>query len=96
MLDKLVKEYTAPRPRSGKLHKRAMQVLAADGATAHARIMDPYRPYISHAQGSKKWDVDGNEYIDYVMGHGALLLGHSHCEVVKGKSWPIFFNSRLI
>ena len=29
------------------------------------------------------WDVDGNEYIDYIMGHGALLLGHSHPQVVR-------------
>src|SRR5690606_15383753 len=35
------------------------------------------------AQGSRKWDVDGNELIDYVMGHGALLLGHSHPAVVE-------------
>ena len=35
------------------------------------------------AAGSRKSDVDGNEIIDYVMGHGALLLGHA-----SGRSWP--------
>jgi glutamate-1-semialdehyde 2,1-aminomutase len=39
--------------------------------------------YIDHAQGSRKWDVDGHEYIDYWMGHGALLLGHSPPAVVE-------------
>jgi glutamate-1-semialdehyde 2,1-aminomutase len=46
-------------------------------------MLDPYRPYITRAKGSRKWDVDGHEYIDYVMGHGALLLGHSHPSLVK-------------
>ena len=33
--------------------------------------------------GSHLWDVDGNEYIDYVLGRGPLLLGHSHPEVIE-------------
>jgi len=82
-IDKLVEEYKRTHPKSGELHERAIQVFAADGATAPNRILTPYRPYITHAKGSKKWDVDGNEYIDYVMGHGALLLGHSHPVIVK-------------
>jgi glutamate-1-semialdehyde 2,1-aminomutase len=79
----IVEEYESAHPKSKEAHKRAVKVFAADGATHFARIFNPYRPYITHAQGSKKWDVDGNEYIDYVMGHGALLLGHSHPAVVK-------------
>src|SRR5581483_4171845 len=38
--------------------------------------------YVTHANGSRKWDVDGNEIVDYVMGHGALLLGHNDPRVV--------------
>ena len=37
----------------------------------------------SHGEGSRMWDVDGNEYIDYVGGAGALILGHSHPAVVR-------------
>ncbi|MBW2322404.1 MAG: aminotransferase class III-fold pyridoxal phosphate-dependent enzyme [Deltaproteobacteria bacterium] len=81
--DALTEAYKKTHPRSGELHERAINVFAGDGATSFVRILDPYRPYITHARGSKKWDADGNEYIDYVMGHGALLLGHSHPTVVK-------------
>jgi glutamate-1-semialdehyde 2,1-aminomutase len=81
--DTLVEEYRKTRPKSEELHKRALKAFAADGATHRARILDPYQPYITHALGSKKWDVDGIEYIDYVLGHSALLLGHSHPAVVK-------------
>jgi len=34
-------------------------------------------------RGSRKWDVDGHEYVDYFGGHGALLLGHAHPAVVE-------------
>ena len=42
----------------------------------------PTALYITRAKGPRKWDVDGNEYVDYFGGHGALLLGHSHPKVV--------------
>jgi len=79
----IVDEYRKKHPGSVKLHERALALFAANGATHSARVFAPFRPYITHAKGSKKWDVDGNEYIDFTMCHGALLLGHSHPEVVK-------------
>ncbi len=39
--------------------------------------------YIERAVGSREWDVDGNEYVDYSMGSAALLLGHAHPDVTK-------------
>lgn len=79
----IVDEYRKKHPASVRLHERALTLFTANGATHSARIFDPFRPYITHARGSKKWDVDGNEYIDFTMSHGALLLGHSHPEVVQ-------------
>ncbi|HJZ93041.1 MAG TPA: aminotransferase class III-fold pyridoxal phosphate-dependent enzyme, partial [Gemmataceae bacterium] len=38
--------------------------------------------YIDRQCGSRKWDVDGHELVDYWSGHGAMLLGHSHPDVV--------------
>src|SRR5579872_719230 len=37
---------------------------------------------IDRARGSRLWDVDGREYIDYVCSWGALILGHAHHEIV--------------
>jgi glutamate-1-semialdehyde 2,1-aminomutase len=79
----IVDEYKRTHQESLKLHERATKCFAANGATHIARIIDPFRPYITHAKGSRKWDVDGNEYIDYIMCHGALLLGHCHPIVVQ-------------
>ena len=39
--------------------------------------------FIERGMGSKIWDVDGNEYIDYVCSWGALILGHCHPSVVE-------------
>ena len=38
---------------------------------------------ISHGQGSRVWDEDGTEYIDYLIGSGPMLLGHGHPEVTE-------------
>jgi glutamate-1-semialdehyde 2,1-aminomutase len=43
----------------------------------------PFLPYITHARGAHKWDLDGHEYVDYAMAHGALLLGHAHPAIVE-------------
>ncbi len=43
--------------------------------------IDP--PFISKANGCVIWDVDGNEYIDYVCSWGPMILGHAHPEIVN-------------
>lgn len=40
-------------------------------------------PFIKKGKGSRIWDEDGNEYIDYVMSWGPLILGHAHPDIVK-------------
>ncbi|MFB3828078.1 MAG: glutamate-1-semialdehyde 2,1-aminomutase [Bryobacteraceae bacterium] len=40
-------------------------------------------PFIARGQGARIWDVDGNEYIDYVGSWGPLLLGHRHPAVIE-------------
>lgn len=39
--------------------------------------------FIARGTGSRVWDHDGNEYIDYLIGSGPMLLGHSHPEVME-------------
>src|SRR4051794_25950214 len=38
---------------------------------------------LQRGEGSRVWDVDGNEYIDYICSWGPLILGHSHPSVVE-------------
>ncbi|MDP6952191.1 MAG: aminotransferase class III-fold pyridoxal phosphate-dependent enzyme [Alphaproteobacteria bacterium] len=51
------------------------------GITHDSRHLRPYGIYVSRAQDGRKWDADGNCYVDYFGGHGALILGHNHPEV---------------
>ncbi|MEZ5355840.1 MAG: aminotransferase class III-fold pyridoxal phosphate-dependent enzyme [Bryobacteraceae bacterium] len=69
-------------PGSRTLFERAARLLP-NGVTHVARHLEPYPIYVERAAGSRKWDVDGNEYIDYFGGHGALILGHCHPEVTE-------------
>lgn len=66
--------------RSAELYSRAVQAIPS-GVTHDGRFLKPFQVYVNRAQGVYKWDVDGNRLLDYVMGHGALLLGHSHPKV---------------
>src|SRR5438270_913856 len=74
--------YRTRTPRSAALYARASRVLPA-GLTHDSRATSPYPIYAARAAGARKWDVDGNEYVDYFGGHGALLLGHAHPAVVE-------------
>jgi len=67
---------------SKELYSRALN-LFPNGVTHDSRFLRPFPVYITRASGSKKWDEDGREYIDYWCGHGALLLGHGHPKVVE-------------
>src|SRR3982750_4657418 len=62
---------------SSALYDRAKETFPS-GVTHDARFAKPFPIYVSRAQGSRKWDVDGNEYVDSYGGHGALILGHCH------------------
>src|SRR2546423_11733220 len=75
-------QYRARTPRSAALYARASRVLPA-GLTHDSRATSPYPIYVARAAGARKWDVDGNEYVDYFGGHGALLFGHSHPPLVE-------------
>ncbi len=67
-------------PGSAALSEQAADLFPS-GITHDARLQDPYGPYIARAEGGHKWDVDGNRYVDFFGGHGALILGHAHPEV---------------
>jgi len=75
-------EYLRRTPASAKLYAEACKVLPS-GVTHDSRALAPYPIYVARATGPRKWDVDGNEYVDYYGGHGSLLLGHSHPSMVE-------------
>lgn len=81
MPESLEVRYATTRPRSRALYDEARHVFPS-GITHDNRYLRPFPVVIDRAVGAYKWDVDGHRYIDYGVGHGALLLGHGHPAVV--------------
>ena len=69
--------YRARTPRSAALHERAKKALPL-GVASSFQAYDPYPLFMGDARGTRIWDADGNEYIDFDMAFGVLAAGHSH------------------
>ena len=78
----LFRAFEAARPRGAALWGRASNVLGG-GAGHDLRLFAPVPMYVTRGEGARKWDVDGHEYIDFLCGNGALLLGHAHPAVIE-------------
>lgn len=81
----IVSAYQA-RTAGSAARYRTARGLFPSGITHDARYILPHPIYVERAEAGRKWDVDGNEYVDYQGGHGALLLGHRHPEVMQAVS----------
>ncbi len=68
--------------KSKVLFQKAEKFLPG-GVNGNIKFRDPYPLFLSRANGSHIWDVDGNEYVDYILAYGALILGHGHPAIVK-------------
>jgi len=68
--------------RSAKVFEAAKEHIPF-GVNSNYRLLDPYPLYVRRAKGTRVWDVDGNEYIDFNMAFGALVAGHSHPVLTK-------------
>jgi len=78
-----LKTYLKRTKKSYEVIKKSCKVIPT-GVSSNARWFDPYPIYISKAKGNRIWDADGNEYLDYQLCIGALMVGHSHPEIVEG------------
>jgi glutamate-1-semialdehyde 2,1-aminomutase len=64
-------------PRSGEVFRRAHDVLAGGVASSY-QLRDPWPIYLSHGEGARVWDVDGNEMLDFHNGFGSMVQGHAN------------------
>jgi len=68
--------------KSSELFEKAKKLMPG-GVNSPVRAFQPYPFFTVSARGSHIVDVDGNEYVDYCMGYGPLILGHAHPSVVE-------------
>ncbi len=73
------------RDKSRRLYRQALELMpgGVNSPVRAFRAVGGSPLYIESAKGSKIFDVDGNEYIDYVLSWGPMILGHAHPSVVK-------------
>jgi glutamate-1-semialdehyde 2,1-aminomutase len=77
-----VENYKLKTKLSYKMYAAASKIMPG-GQSHNARFFEPYPFFATKARGKYIWDLDGNRYVDYWMGHTALILGHSPQIVVK-------------
>ncbi len=63
--------------RSAALFDRAKHSIAAGVSSGIRKLEIPVPLYFTHGKGSRLYDVDGNDYIDFQIGQGAILFGHA-------------------
>ncbi|MEJ7768901.1 MAG: aspartate aminotransferase family protein [Chitinophagaceae bacterium] len=68
--------------KSSLLFERAKKVLAGGVSSEFRKYGYPHALFYTHGSGSRIYDVDGNEYLDFTLSQGPLILGHSHPRVV--------------
>ena len=69
-------------PLERDLLDKAAQYLPG-GYTGNLKVRDDLNFLVKEGKGSRVWDVSGNEYVDWMMGSGPMLLGHAHPAVVE-------------
>ena len=71
--------------RSQQLFEQAQRVIpgGVNSPVRSFRAVEGTPPFLTRGQGSRVWDMDGNEYIDYLGSWGPLALGHAHPVVVE-------------
>jgi glutamate-1-semialdehyde 2,1-aminomutase len=76
------------RPRSAEMFVRGQRTLVGgvDSPVRAFRAVGGTPLIIDHAAGTRLYDVDGREYLDYVCSWGALILGHAYPEIVAAVS----------
>jgi len=70
------------RPRSDAMWKEARRVIPR-GVPSTFQDAAPQPLFVDRGQGSRVWDVDGNEYVDFHNGFGVMVVGHAHPQIVQ-------------
>jgi glutamate-1-semialdehyde 2,1-aminomutase len=66
-------------------YERALAVMPR-GVPSSFQAADPRPIYLTHGEGSRVFDVDGNEYVDFHNGFGVMCVGHAHPAIVRAVS----------
>jgi glutamate-1-semialdehyde 2,1-aminomutase len=80
--DREAKRLQDSTPGSRRTFERAVRSLPL-GVASSFQANDPYPLYLARGRGSRVWDVDGREYVDFHNGFGTMIVGHAHPKVAE-------------
>ncbi len=85
-IDVLIEEEEAklePKHRASIAYREVAARTIAGGVASSWQASPPHVIYIDHGLGNRLWDIDGNEYLDFHLGYGAMVAGHAHPKIVE-------------
>jgi glutamate-1-semialdehyde 2,1-aminomutase len=86
LVDRLIADEEAalePKHRASIEYRSTAAEHVAGGVASSWQASPPHAIYLDRGLGSHIWDVDGNEYVDYHLGYGAMVTGHAHPKIVE-------------
>ncbi len=78
-------EEAALEPKHGAsiAYRAVAERTVAGGVASSWQDSPPHAIFIDHGEGSRLWDIDGNSYVDFHLGYGAMVMGHAHPKIVE-------------
>jgi glutamate-1-semialdehyde 2,1-aminomutase len=86
LFDRLIEEEEArlePKHRASIEYRETARRHVAGGVASSWQDSPPHAVFVSHGKGNRLYDLDGNEYIDFHLGYGAMVVGHAHPKIVE-------------
>jgi glutamate-1-semialdehyde 2,1-aminomutase len=86
LIDRLIEQQEAelePKHRASIEYRAVAERFVAGGVASSWQDSPPHAIYIDRGERNRIWDVDANEYIDFHLGYGAMVVGHSHPKIVE-------------
>jgi glutamate-1-semialdehyde 2,1-aminomutase len=72
-----------PKHAASIAYRATAERSVAGGVASSWQDSPPHAIFIDHGSGSRLWDIDGNEYVDFHLGYGAMVMGHAHPKIVE-------------
>lgn len=72
-----------PKHRASIEYRKTAERHVAGGVASSWQDSPPHAIYVDRGQGNRLYDIDGNEYIDFHLGYGAMVVGHAHPKIVE-------------
>jgi glutamate-1-semialdehyde 2,1-aminomutase len=72
-----------PKHAASIAYRATAERSVAGGVASSWQDSPPHAIFVDHGAGSRLWDIDGNEYADFHLGYGAMVMGHAHPKIVE-------------